>query len=225
MIAKIADDLLSLAYPVEKLKLLPGNPNLGDVNAVAKLYDKVGQRKPIVARREENGEEIVIAGNTQLQAARDKLGWTHIAVSWADDLSQQEAITYALGDNKTADLGETDPEAERDMLRQIDDDMEYLMAAGYDLADIQEMDDIIDIDLPEIEELEMGPNTGGNTEPQTEVRSIGTPVIQYTIVFDTEVQQQHWFRFIKWLKSEAYPELDTNGARLFEFFEDNNFWD
>ena len=48
---KIARDLESLAYPVDKLQLLPGNYNKGNVDGVAASYARFGQRKPIVARR------------------------------------------------------------------------------------------------------------------------------------------------------------------------------
>ena len=80
---RIVPDLQGLAFPVEELTPLPGNPRQGDVQAVARSYSTFGQRKPIVARREGDGG-IVIAGNHQLAAAR-QLGWDEIAVVWVDD--------------------------------------------------------------------------------------------------------------------------------------------
>lgn len=74
----IVPDLEHLAFPVDRLTPLPGNPRKGDVEAVARSYATFGQRKPIVARRE-GGGGIVIAGNHQLAAAQ-QLGWAHIAV-------------------------------------------------------------------------------------------------------------------------------------------------
>jgi hypothetical protein len=68
-VCEIVADLERLAFPVEKLTPLPGNPRHGDVQAVARSYATFGQRKPIVARREGDGG-IVIAGNHQLAAAR-----------------------------------------------------------------------------------------------------------------------------------------------------------
>ena len=48
----IISDLINLATPIELFKALPGNPRKGNVEAVVKSYEKFGQRKPIVARRE-----------------------------------------------------------------------------------------------------------------------------------------------------------------------------
>src|SRR5205823_1661259 len=79
----ILRDLRELAFPVDKLASLPGNPRRGHVQAVAQSYRTFGQRKPIVVRPQGDGG-VVLAGNTQLAAAR-KLGWTHIAVVWVED--------------------------------------------------------------------------------------------------------------------------------------------
>lgn len=217
MEAKIAEDLLGLAYPIDKLKLLPGNPNKGNVEAVAALYEEVGQRKPIVAKHD--GEnEYVVAGNTQLLAARDILGWTHIAVSWADDLDEKQTIVYALGDNKTARLGETDEEAELEMLKIVEDDYELLNAAGYDLEYIQNLED----PEPNLVEDSLGSifdDEEDNDEPAPKPeRQPGNPVIQYAIVFETEDQQQKWFAFVRWLKA-TNPTLDTLAARLDVFLD------
>jgi hypothetical protein len=51
-VCEIVPDLEGLAFPVERLTPLPGNPRQGDVQAVARSYATFGQRKPIVARRE-----------------------------------------------------------------------------------------------------------------------------------------------------------------------------
>ncbi len=58
-ICEIVPDLQRLAFPVERLTPLPGNPRQGDVQAVARSYATFGQRKPIVARHamEEPGEQ------------------------------------------------------------------------------------------------------------------------------------------------------------------------
>ena len=73
---KIADDLKPLAYPVDKLQHLDGNPRVGNVEAVAKSYDKFGQRKPIVATK----DGTVISGNHQLAAAK-QLGWDALCLA------------------------------------------------------------------------------------------------------------------------------------------------
>lgn len=127
----IADDLRSLAFPVASLKLLPGNPRRGDVDAVARSYERFGQRKPIVARR---SDMTVIAGNHQLQAAQ-RLGWTHVAVVWTDD-DDLTAKAYALADNRTADLGSYDDASLAALLADVSIDPSLFVATGYSLDDL-----------------------------------------------------------------------------------------
>ncbi len=211
---KIADDLLELKYPVKNLKLLPGNPNKGDPQAVAHLYDAVGQRKPIVARHD-GKEELVIAGNTQLQAARDILGWTHIAVSWADDLDEAQSATFILGDNETARKSELDKEAAIRLAETFEDNPVLLEASSFDLDEVrrryEEIGEEVDFELPEVEEdLE--------DEPPAP-RTVGEPVIQYAIIFDDDEQKQHWYSFMRWLK-KADPE-GTIAGRIDSYLVNN----
>lgn len=48
---------------------------------------------------------------------------------------------------------------------------------------------------------------------------LGTPVIQYALIFDTEAQQQRWYDFARWLKATYAGE--TLAARLDEFLEEH----
>jgi len=129
--ANIAPDLLPLAQPIDTLHEMPGNPRRGDIEAVARSYERFGQRKPIVARR----DGTVIAGNHQLKAAR-KLGWDRIAVIYTDD-DDQTAKAYALADNRTSELGEIDPTALAEMISSVDD-AALLVAAGYGNVNLDE---------------------------------------------------------------------------------------
>lgn len=126
----IAPDLRPLAQPIDTLSLLPGNPRRGDIEAVARSYERFGQRKPIVARR----DGTVIAGNHQLQAARS-LGWTEIAVVFVDD-DDITAQAYALADNRTADLGTYDNDALATMLAEVALDPELLVDTGYSMEQV-----------------------------------------------------------------------------------------
>lgn len=143
------DELGDLLVPVEELKPLPGNPNVGDVEAVVRSYQRFGQRKPIVSKKK-RGKRIVVAGNTQLKAAQ-VLGWTHIAVLSADDLTENEARAFALADNRTSELGKNDPTLLVELIQELADiDVELLMAASYDEDDIADLfDDILGEELPE----------------------------------------------------------------------------
>ena len=142
----IADDLRSLAFPVANLKLLPGNPRRGDVDAVARSYERFGQRKPIVARR---SDMTVIAGNHQLQAAQ-RLGWTHVAVVWTDD-DDLTAKAFALADNRVSDFGSYDPSALLALLDEVAVDQDLLAAASYHEAFIADL--VISLTPPSIADL------------------------------------------------------------------------
>lgn len=103
------DDLRPLLVPLTLLDPLPDNPNLGDVEAVKRSYETFGQRKPVVVTRRPDGRGTVSAGNTQRLAAL-AAGWTHLAVAWTDDDPLTEAA-WAIADNRTAELGDTDTAA------------------------------------------------------------------------------------------------------------------
>ncbi len=129
----IAKDLENLARPIDTLKSLPGNPRKGDVDAVARSYERFGQRKPIVATK----DGTVIAGNHQLAAAR-KLGWSEIAVVVVDD-DELTAKAFALADNRTADLGSYDNELLAELLADVAVDESLLGATGYNTTDLDEL--------------------------------------------------------------------------------------
>tara|TARA_R100000655_G_C2983996_1_gene192196 strand:- start:1184 stop:1798 length:615 start_codon:yes stop_codon:yes gene_type:complete len=141
---QIADDLTTLAYPIEKLKHLDGNPRKGNVEAVKKSYEKFGQRKPIVATKD--GE--VISGNHQLAAARE-LGWNKIAVVFTND-DELTAKAFALADNRTADLGTYDDDLLADMLGSVSSNPEMFKATSftnddlYNISATLSFDDVFD---------------------------------------------------------------------------------
>ena len=149
---QIADDLTTLAYPIEKLKHLDGNPRKGNVEAVKKSYEKFGQRKPIVATKD--GE--VISGNHQLAAARE-LGWNKIAVVFTND-DKLTAKAFALADNRTADLGTYDDDLLADMLGSVSSDLELLEATSFDEKDLMALvkkQEVIEDDAPAIRQTEI----------------------------------------------------------------------
>lgn len=90
---------------IDEISLDDKNPRLGNIEAIAKSYERFGQRKPIVTATR-NGKTTVIAGNHQLMAAR-KLGWSHIAAVHVDE-AEAESAAFAVADNLTHDLGSYD---------------------------------------------------------------------------------------------------------------------
>lgn len=150
----IVENLQALATPIDALELLPGNPRVGDVDAVAASLNRFGQRKPIVA----NTAGVVIAGNHTLQAAR-QLGWTHIAVVRVDD-DDATAKAFALADNRTAELGSYDDTALEAMVREVlEADAELLADTGWAGEDLEVLLDVVpkfepldDDDLPRLDQ-------------------------------------------------------------------------
>ena len=215
----IIEDLSSLAFPVDELETLPGNPRKGNVDAVAKSLEEFGQRKPIVARKTEDGKKIVLAGNTTLKGAQ-RLGWSHIAVTWVDD-DDKRAAAFAIADNRTHDLGEYDDEAIVEMVNLFEDDDALLEASGYDLMEIQDIVDGVDSESWDIGEenddtIEDDDENDVSTTSTDSDRPAPRPVIQYALIFDDEDQQQRWYSFIRWLKSN-YKDKDTVAERLDEY--------
>lgn len=131
----IHESLLPLATDIDSLRLLDGNPRIGDVDAIMASYEEFGQVKPIVARKNDDGTATVIAGNHQLQAAAN-LGWDKIAVVYleADD---KRAIAYAIADNRTMELGYTEPELLDSLIVEVSDMYpELLEGLGWDEFEI-----------------------------------------------------------------------------------------
>lgn len=109
------DDLRDKLVPIGELEPFPGNPRRGDTTAVAASLHRFGQLKPIVV----DGRRIV-AGHTLVRAA-EREGWTHIAASENNFVSEAEQRAYLLADNRSADLGTYDDRLLRDQLRELDE--------------------------------------------------------------------------------------------------------
>jgi hypothetical protein len=128
---KIDPSLTSLAVNIDTLIPLEGNPRKGDVDAIMASYDEFGQVKPIVVRPNDDGTATVIAGNHQTEAAR-RLGWTHIAAV-PMNTDDKRALAFALAENRTMELGHTDPVLLHDaVISVLDDYIEVFDALGWD---------------------------------------------------------------------------------------------
>lgn len=105
--SNIDSSLQSLALPIDELDPLPGNPREGHVGSIMASYETFGQVKPIVAVvNPATGRYTIIAGNHQLEACK-RLGWMEMAVV-VKDWDHDKAVAFALADNRTSELGETD---------------------------------------------------------------------------------------------------------------------
>ena len=135
----IHPSLKSLAVDIDTLDYLEGNPRIGNVEAIMASYSEFGQVKPIVAKKNEDGTATVIAGNHQLEAAIN-LGWEQIAVIFLD-ADDKKAIAFALADNRTMELGYTEPELLTDMLLEISEYYPDLLdGLGWDEFELASME-------------------------------------------------------------------------------------
>jgi hypothetical protein len=188
----IIADLLALATPVANLSETPGNPRRGDVEAIARSFAVFGQRKPLVARRtgsdaDGNPVGLVTAGNHGLKAARDVLGWSHVAVVFTDD-DETTAAAFGLADNHVPELGSYDQAllAEQLSLVQVSD--ELWAATAYSDDELASLLALEDSASDEQSEVETEPITWGVYDLDTVVstafahyRSTGLPMRQLSV--------------------------------------------
>ena len=150
----IIESLQNLALPIDSLRALPGNPRVGDVDAVAASLEKFGQRKPIVVRKDDG---TIIAGNHTWQAAQ-KLGWKEIAVAFVGD-DDTTAQAYALADNRTAELGSYDEQALKDLIDKVAAvDPELVRISGWSDDAVQELLDKIEAAQPKEPKADVMPD-------------------------------------------------------------------
>lgn len=119
---------------VERLKPHPNNPRRGDVNAIAASLERFGQVKPIIVQR---ATGYIVAGNHTYQAAC-KLGWAKVQVL-VKDMTDEEARSYLIADNRTSDKGSYDEANLYELLSQTLD----LSGTGYDLDDVETLADAL----------------------------------------------------------------------------------
>lgn len=155
MIDKIASNIQGLAVDVKLLTPLENNARLGNVDAIMASYAKFGQVKPIVAVENDAGGFTVIAGNHQLEAAK-RLGWDKIAVSIVD-LDSDDALAFALADNRISELGTTDNDLLYQMLTDVlGDDEEFFDVLGWDDFSVAAIENTV------ISDTFVDPNGGWN---------------------------------------------------------------
>ena len=139
---------------IESLALDPNNArkhSKRNLDAIKASLSKFGQRKPIVVHN-----NVVIAGNGTLEAAKS-LGWTEITISRCPaDWDADTAKAYALADNRSSELAEWDDAILATQLLDLDE-------MGWDIEDIgfsqKDLPDLTPVDEDEIPEPPVEPKT------------------------------------------------------------------
>jgi hypothetical protein len=244
----IIADLADLAFPVSKLRNLPGNPNQGDVSAVAASLNEFGQHKPCVAKMGADGETatVLIGNHTLLAAIRE--GWTHVAVAFVDD-DEARAIARALADNQTSRLSHDDPELLNAQLAFVAPAFPDLMTdLGWDDFTVAALAEVVvptvapynppqlvatppppvqttqAQDGQEATQRFVAPEGADSTavvQGGAAVAGIGggNQVVQTTLVFDNTDQQRRWYGFLRWLKIDEGTDGETIAERIMDFVE------
>ena len=129
----IAEQLRSLALPIAALTPDAANARKHDeknIEAIMRSLTRFGQRLPIVVQQQ---GMIVRAGNGRVEAAK-RLGWKHIACVVVDEASV-EATSFAIADNRSAELATWDDETLASLLQSLPDDAR--LDAGFDDNDLK----------------------------------------------------------------------------------------
>lgn len=120
---------------VAKLRNYHRNPRKGDIDAIERSLQSLGQYRPIVVNKGTHTGRAneVLAGNHTLIAARN-LGWKRIDVTWID-VDEDQARRVVLADNRTAELGTYDDKQLLDLIEQLSDPIDV----GFDDASLDEL--------------------------------------------------------------------------------------
>lgn len=111
--------------------------NEANLKAISGSLHQFGQRKPIVISK----ENIVVAGNGTVEAAKS-LGWTKInAVRVPDDWSETKIKAFALADNRTADLAMWNEEVLAAQLVELQIENFDIEQIGFEIPEIPNDED------------------------------------------------------------------------------------
>jgi ParB-like chromosome segregation protein Spo0J len=159
------DKLKMETISIDDLALDPNNARKHsekNINAICESLTQFGQRKPIVI----NADDVVIAGNGTVEAAR-KLGIktleiVRVPANW----SEEKIKAYALADNRTAELASWDAEILLSQLNELN------------IADW-------DINALGFKEFELNPPK--DSDADTDMKSIGE---RYEVVIECEDENE-----------------------------------
>lgn len=144
MTHKIAASLMGRAVPVEDLIHLPDNPRHSDTEALAESYDKFGQLKTLIGVPADGGKTMIVSGNHQLRAARDELGWSHVAVDVHEDLSEEQIAAFIVLENHWGNIGDVDDAATLALINDSGADfIQMFDMVGYDEMALASLENVI----------------------------------------------------------------------------------
>ena len=139
----------------------------------------------------------IIDGHLRVDIARER--GENVPVLYVDVSQADEKKILATLD-PIAGLAETDKDQLSNLLDEISTQDENILH----LLETMAADNGL---IPDNSEDEDGP------EDDTDDPDMGEPVIQYSLVFEDEGQQQDWYSLLRHLRKE-YPDAETVGERI-----------
>ena len=135
-------------FKISQLIEYENNPRNNDeaVDAVAESIKEFGFKVPIII----DNDNVIIAGHTRLKAAK-QLGYEKVPCIVANDLTPEQIKAFRLADNKVAELAGWDFAKLEDELFDISEHFD-MSVFGFDMIEFEEEQEIIEDEVPEIDE-------------------------------------------------------------------------
>jgi len=187
----------ALADP-EGLKPHPKNPHTHpkrQLELLKKAVTHTGWRFPVLVSKRSG---YVIAGHARRLVAME-LGVV-VPVDYQEFTSDAEEMEVLLADIRIPELAEIDEDALKSTLAEMKSVTTDMDVTGFDVASLKAL-------------LEPGHGVGRR---QMSVNA----VIQYTIVFDNQSQQEAWFAFLRTLKLK-FPQAESIAERVTAFVKEH----
>lgn len=171
----------------------PKNTRVHDshnIEVIKNSLKKFGQYRPFVVQKE---GMIIRVGNGMYQAMKE-LGWTE-ADCEVKDITDEEATTLSILDNKSSDLSYFDDTKVYDCLKNLGKDNVAL--TGFVDIELNKLFSKFETedDLSSIAEIQ---ESAKEEKKKEDVK----PVLQYQIVFSTEETFRKWIKFVDYLRDE-----------------------
>lgn len=130
--------------PIAELTQFPGNPNVGNVEEIARSLKNNGLFEPVIVQKSTGH---ILSHNHVTQAAAT-LGWTHLDVIRVDvdDMAAKRIVAAA---NRTAELSQRNDFLLAELLQDIADGDVGLEGTGYDEGYLDELLDRVEPALPD----------------------------------------------------------------------------
>jgi len=145
---------------IEELIEYENNPrhNEAAIGKVAASIEAFGFKVPIVVDK----DNVIVCGHTRKKAA-ERLGMQTVPCIIADDLTDEQIKAFRLADNKTSEFAEWDFDKLSEELAELRDMDFDMLAFGFDNFEIEEPKEIVEDEIPEVDE---------ESEPMTKLGDI-----------------------------------------------------